>query len=109
MTVTALDDQHEVRAVELDGHPFFVATLFEPEMRTPASPLVGAFVTACQRRHDQADEGRKLDFWHKLCQGKCVRSLLLIQASFPVAQLVPRGPRRAGVPDTEGVDHGPEF
>ena len=53
LTVTAIDDQHDVRAVELDGHPFFVATLFEPEMRTPASPLIGAFVTACQRRHDR--------------------------------------------------------
>jgi CTP synthase (UTP-ammonia lyase) len=53
MTVTALDDQHDVRAIELDGHPFYVATLFQPEMRTPASPLVGAFVTACQRKHAQ--------------------------------------------------------
>jgi CTP synthase (UTP-ammonia lyase) len=53
MSVTALDDQHDVRAVELDGHPFFVATLFQPEMRTPASPIVGAFVTASQRRHDR--------------------------------------------------------
>jgi CTP synthase (UTP-ammonia lyase) len=53
MTVTALDDQHEVRAVELDGHPFFVATLFQPEMRDPASPLVAAFTTACRRKHEK--------------------------------------------------------
>jgi CTP synthase (UTP-ammonia lyase) len=53
--VSAIDDQDEIRAVELDGHPFFVATLFQPEMRSaaegsPANPLVGAFVKACRRR-----------------------------------------------------------
>jgi CTP synthase (UTP-ammonia lyase) len=53
LAVTAVDDQHEVRAVELDGHPFFVATLFQPEMRTPASPLIPAFVVACKRQHDR--------------------------------------------------------
>lgn len=55
LCVSAVDDQDEIRAVELDGHPFFVATLFQPEMRSaaegsPANPLVGAFVTACRRR-----------------------------------------------------------
>jgi len=49
LTVSGVDDQDEVRAVELDGHPFFVATLFQPEMNE-ASPLVGAFVAACARR-----------------------------------------------------------
>jgi CTP synthase (UTP-ammonia lyase) len=53
MCVTAVDDQHEVRAVELEGHPFFVATLFQPEMRTPPSPLIPAFVAACKRQHDR--------------------------------------------------------
>ena len=47
--VTAVDDQDEIRAVELDGHPFFVATLFQPEVSAP-SVLVNAFVTACVRR-----------------------------------------------------------
>ncbi|SPE40281.1 CTP synthase [Candidatus Sulfopaludibacter sp. SbA3] len=52
--VAAVDDQHDIRAFELDGHPFFVATLFQPEMRcltegTP-SPLVNAFVRACERQ-----------------------------------------------------------
>jgi CTP synthase (UTP-ammonia lyase) len=46
--VTAVDDQDEIRAVELDGHPFFVATLFQPEMDAP-SALVNAFVAACAR------------------------------------------------------------
>jgi CTP synthase (UTP-ammonia lyase) len=45
--VAAVDDQHDIRAFELDGHPFFVATLFQPEMQSPASPLVNAFVHAC--------------------------------------------------------------
>lgn len=55
LCVTAVDDQDDVRAVELDGHPFFVATLFQPEMASaadgsPASPLISAFATACGRR-----------------------------------------------------------
>jgi len=53
MTVTAVDDQHEVRAVEMDGHPFFVAMLFQPELRAPASPIVAAFVAACQRKRER--------------------------------------------------------
>jgi CTP synthase (UTP-ammonia lyase) len=47
--VAAIDDQSNIRAVELDGHPFFVATLFQPEMQ-PANPLIHAFVRACDRR-----------------------------------------------------------
>ena len=47
----AADDQTgEIRAVELDGHPFFVATLFQPEraaLRGESAPLVTAFVGAC--------------------------------------------------------------
>ena len=50
LCVSAVDDQHEIRAVELDGHPFFVATLFQPEMSATPNPLVAAFVAACQRR-----------------------------------------------------------
>ena len=49
LCVAAVDDQHEIRAVELDGHPFYVATLFQPEMRG-ASPIVNHFVTACAKR-----------------------------------------------------------
>jgi CTP synthase (UTP-ammonia lyase) len=47
--VAAIDDQSSIRAVELDGHPFFVATLFQPELQA-ANPLVHAFVRACDRR-----------------------------------------------------------
>ncbi|MBI2994697.1 MAG: gamma-glutamyl-gamma-aminobutyrate hydrolase family protein [Gammaproteobacteria bacterium] len=49
LRVSALDDQGEVRAVELDGHPFFIATLFQPEraaLRGQTPPLVSAFVRA---------------------------------------------------------------
>jgi CTP synthase (UTP-ammonia lyase) len=49
LRVSAEDRAGEVRAVELERHPFFVATLFQPERaaligRTP--PLVAAFVRA---------------------------------------------------------------
>lgn len=47
--VTAEDRAGEVRAVELEGHPFFVATLFQPERAALSGnipPLVAAFVRA---------------------------------------------------------------
>jgi CTP synthase (UTP-ammonia lyase) len=50
LCVSAVDDQDEIRAIELDGHPFFVATLFQPEMAATPSPLVAAFVAACRRQ-----------------------------------------------------------
>ncbi|MEF9674176.1 CTP synthase [Pseudomonas sp. MWU13-2100] len=48
--VSGYDAQGDLRAVELKGHPFFVATLFQPERaalegRTPA--LTSAFLAAC--------------------------------------------------------------
>lgn len=56
--VASVDDQHQIRAFELDDHPFFVATLFQPEMRLMAegapSPLVNAFAHACSRQHHGA-------------------------------------------------------
>jgi CTP synthase (UTP-ammonia lyase) len=50
LRAVADDDTGEVRAVELDDHPFFVATLFQPEraaLKAQAAPLVEAFVRAC--------------------------------------------------------------
>ena len=44
------DPGGEVSAVELSGHPFFVATLFQPEraaLRGVSPPLVKAFAEAC--------------------------------------------------------------
>jgi CTP synthase (UTP-ammonia lyase) len=41
--VAAIDDQSSIRAVELDGHPFFVATLFQPEVQ-PGTKIFHGFV-----------------------------------------------------------------
>jgi len=49
LRVAAEDEAGDVRAVELDGHPFFVATLFQPEraaLRGEVPPIVAAFVVA---------------------------------------------------------------
>jgi CTP synthase (UTP-ammonia lyase) len=46
----ARDEQGDVRALELDGHPFFLATLFQPELSgdgARAHPVIRAFATAC--------------------------------------------------------------
>lgn len=50
LRIAAEDRSHEVRAIELDGHPFFVATLFQPEraaLKGQSPPLIAAFVRAC--------------------------------------------------------------
>jgi CTP synthase (UTP-ammonia lyase) len=50
LRAAADDETGEVRAVELDGHPFIVATLFQPEraaLKGELAPLVVAFVGAC--------------------------------------------------------------
>lgn len=49
LRINALDDAGEVRGVELDDHPFFVATLFQHErnaLQGRVSPPVRAFVQA---------------------------------------------------------------
>jgi CTP synthase (UTP-ammonia lyase) len=49
LRVVAEDISGEVRAVELDDHPFFVATLFQPErlaLQHRLPPIVAAFVLA---------------------------------------------------------------
>jgi CTP synthase (UTP-ammonia lyase) len=53
LRVAARDSAGEVRAVELAGHPFFIATLFQPErssLRGVEHPLITAFVAACGGR-----------------------------------------------------------
>jgi CTP synthase (UTP-ammonia lyase) len=49
LRIAAEDDAGDIRALELQGHPFFVATLFQPE-RTALTgrlpPLVAAFARA---------------------------------------------------------------
>jgi CTP synthase (UTP-ammonia lyase) len=49
LRATAWDDDGDVRGVELDGHPFFVGTLFQSErraLRGEVPPIVAAFVAA---------------------------------------------------------------
>ena len=46
---TAHDDDGAARALELDGHPFFLGTLFQPELAgdgTRAHPVIRAFAAA---------------------------------------------------------------
>jgi len=50
------DQQGDIRAVELTGHPFFIATLFQHERRALnglSSPLVEAFLTAAKAQAGQ--------------------------------------------------------
>ena len=50
LRATADDESGDLRAVELDDHPFFVATLFQPEraaFKGRAAPLVVAYLRAC--------------------------------------------------------------
>jgi CTP synthase (UTP-ammonia lyase) len=57
LRATAWDDTGEVRAVELDEHPFFVGTLFQPERAAlggEAPPLVCSFVQAAAARASEA-------------------------------------------------------
>jgi CTP synthase (UTP-ammonia lyase) len=49
LRATAWDADGDVRGAELDGHPFFVGTLFQPEraaLEGRLPPIVGAFVGA---------------------------------------------------------------
>jgi hypothetical protein len=49
LKIGARDPSGEVRAVELEGHPFFLATLFQPEraaLKGKAHPPVNAYVAA---------------------------------------------------------------
>jgi CTP synthase (UTP-ammonia lyase) len=49
--VTGSDEEDEVRIVELEGHPFFVATLFCFQTRSRPDephPLVAGFVDAAR-------------------------------------------------------------
>lgn len=43
---TGWDESGEVRIAELPDHPFFLATLFQPELAPEPHPLVRAFTTA---------------------------------------------------------------
>jgi len=50
---SARDDAGDVRVLELRDHPFFLGTLFQPELAgdgTRAHPVIRAFATACTAR-----------------------------------------------------------
>jgi CTP synthase (UTP-ammonia lyase) len=49
LRITGVDADGDARVFELDGHPFYVATLFVPQMRSEAGrphPVVSALVGA---------------------------------------------------------------
>jgi CTP synthase (UTP-ammonia lyase) len=49
LRITGLDANGEARVVEIAEHPFFIATLFQPELSAfadVAHPLIGAFLRA---------------------------------------------------------------
>jgi len=51
LRISARDAEGEVRAIELEGHPFYMATLFQPERSGLANrrhPLVSAFVASAR-------------------------------------------------------------
>lgn len=53
LRATGWDEDGEIRAVELAGHGFFVATLFQPEraaLEGKAPPLVRSWLQACSKR-----------------------------------------------------------
>ena len=53
MVVAGVDDTGEVRAIERADHPFFVATLYQPQLRTAPDaphPVWAGFVAACRAR-----------------------------------------------------------
>ena len=52
--ITGRDSEGAARVVELDGHPFYIATLYQPERATLAGgthPLINAFVAAALAYH----------------------------------------------------------
>jgi len=55
--ISARDSAGRVHAVELAGHPFFVATLFQPErsaLQGEVHPIIRAFLSAAVARGSDA-------------------------------------------------------
>jgi CTP synthase (UTP-ammonia lyase) len=58
LQVTGADSEGEVRVIELPTHPFFVGTLFVPQVRSTAAaphPVVTAFLQAVIQRVNRAE------------------------------------------------------
>lgn len=52
LAFSAVDEDGAVRALELPGHPFFIATLYVPRASSPAGaphPIIRAFVEAARQ------------------------------------------------------------
>ena len=52
LAIVGSDDEGEVRVVELRDHPFFIGTLYVPQLRSEHArphPLVSAFVSAAAK------------------------------------------------------------
>ena len=63
LRASADDAAGEIRAVELDDHPFFVATLFQPEraaLQNHVPPLVTAFVRSSAAHAAQASHAARM-------------------------------------------------
>ena len=49
LVLSGFSDNGDIRIAELPAHPFFIATLFQPQLSSEAArphPLIGAFVAA---------------------------------------------------------------
>ncbi len=58
LRIAGLGDDNEVRAAEIDAHPFYVITLFHPQLDSQPgrpSPLVSAFLNAARRQSQFAN------------------------------------------------------
>ena len=67
MRISGRDSGGEVRVVELSGHPFYVATLFQPErsaFKGHAHPLISAYVGAALAWRAGALEGVRASAWN---------------------------------------------
>lgn len=56
LAFSGFDQDGDPRALELDGHPFFIGTAFQPEraaLEGRAHPLINAFAQAVTARHAQ--------------------------------------------------------
>lgn len=62
--VVGEDDHGDPRVVELPGHPFFIATLFQPQLQSSSgspAPLVRALVDAAIHRRDRRATPNSVD------------------------------------------------
>ncbi|MEN0106265.1 MAG: CTP synthase [Pseudomonas sp.] len=53
LRITAWDDERDARGIELEGHPFFVGTLFQPEraaLEGRVPPITKAFIEAVMKQ-----------------------------------------------------------